>query len=215
MRLRPSGAKGPVSVRLESFEDYYAREADTWEFMALTRARVVWASDPAFGDRVAATVEAALRRARPDADLRHDIRAMRDLIMRERPPRGLWHLKLAEGGQVDADFLAQYRQLTAAAEGRPLTVSTLEALADDPATGEAWRFQQRISHVLACAFDERPDPDAEPQAFQRRLAQALNEADFASLKAQLAAHRRAARAAFEAALPPVRDGNGSDGREKV
>jgi len=207
MRLRPSGAKGPVSVRLESFEDYYAREADTWEFMALTRARVVWASDPAFGDRVAATVEAALRRPRPDADLRHDIRAMRDLMMRERPPRGLWDLKLSEGGQVDAEFLAQYRQLTAAAEGRPLTVSTLEALSVDEAAREAWRFQQRISQVLACAFDERPDPDAEPEAFQRRLAQSLGEADFAALKARLLDHRAAARAGFEATLPPVRDGN--------
>ncbi|RZJ17399.1 MAG: bifunctional [glutamine synthetase] adenylyltransferase/[glutamine synthetase]-adenylyl-L-tyrosine phosphorylase [Brevundimonas sp.] len=207
MRLRPSGAKGPVSVRLESFEDYYAREADTWEFMALTRARVVWASDSAFGDRVAATVEAALRRPRPDADLRHDIRAMRDLMMRERPPRGLWDLKLSQGGQVDAEFLGQYRQLTAAAQGRPLTVSTLEALADDEAAREAWRFQQRISQVLACAFDERPDPDAEPQAFQQSLARALGEADFAALKARLLDHRAAGRAAFEATLPPVRDGN--------
>ena len=54
MRLRPTGSKGPVSVRLSAFDDYYAREAETWEFMVLTRARVVWASDPAFGARVSA-----------------------------------------------------------------------------------------------------------------------------------------------------------------
>jgi glutamate-ammonia-ligase adenylyltransferase len=47
MRLRPGAAKGPVSLRLSAVEDYYATEADTWEFMALTRARVVWTNDPA------------------------------------------------------------------------------------------------------------------------------------------------------------------------
>ncbi|KAK0358358.1 hypothetical protein LTR94_035767, partial [Friedmanniomyces endolithicus] len=29
MRLRPTGSKGPVSVRLSAFDDYYAREAET------------------------------------------------------------------------------------------------------------------------------------------------------------------------------------------
>ena len=33
------------ALRLETLRAYYAEEADTWEFMALTRARVVWASD--------------------------------------------------------------------------------------------------------------------------------------------------------------------------
>jgi Glutamine synthetase adenylyltransferase len=34
MRLRPGGSKGLVSVSLSGLEDYYASEADTWEFMA-------------------------------------------------------------------------------------------------------------------------------------------------------------------------------------
>jgi glutamate-ammonia-ligase adenylyltransferase len=37
-KLRPSGSKGPVAVRLSSFERYYAEEAWTWELQALTRA---------------------------------------------------------------------------------------------------------------------------------------------------------------------------------
>ncbi|MFZ3006996.1 MAG: bifunctional [glutamine synthetase] adenylyltransferase/[glutamine synthetase]-adenylyl-L-tyrosine phosphorylase, partial [Phenylobacterium sp.] len=48
MQLRPSGTKGPVAVSFAAFEDYYAREAETWELLALTRARVVWASSPVF-----------------------------------------------------------------------------------------------------------------------------------------------------------------------
>lgn len=206
MRLRPGAAKGPVSLRLSSVEAYYADEADTWEFMALTRARVVWASDAAFGARVGAALEALLRRPRPTADVAGDARRMRDLMARERPGHGVWDLKLAPGGQVDAEFVAQVRQLAAAERGEPLTGSTLGALADEPALAQAWRMQQALSQVLGAGFDDRPDPDAEPEGLRRRLAEAAGCEDFATLKLRLEEVRVAARAAFEAALPPVRDG---------
>ena len=41
MRLRPSGASGPIASGLVSFEKYQRAEAWTWEHMALTRARVI------------------------------------------------------------------------------------------------------------------------------------------------------------------------------
>jgi glutamate-ammonia-ligase adenylyltransferase len=206
MRLRPGAAKGPVSLRLSAVEDYYATEADTWEFMALTRARVIWTDDPAFGARATAALEAILRRPRPGVDVAADARRMRDLMARERPGQGGWDLKLAPGGQVDAEFVAQVRQLAAAAAGTPLTVSTLQALAADPALARAWRLQQALGQVFGAAFDDRPDPDLEPEGFRRRLAEAADLADFDTLKATLAEVRNAARAAFEAALPPSRDG---------
>jgi glutamate-ammonia-ligase adenylyltransferase len=207
MRLRPGAAKGPVSVRLPAVEDYYATEADTWEFMALTRARVVWTDDAAFGARTTATLESILRRPRPGVDVARDARRMRDLMARERPGQGPWDLKLSPGGQVDAEFVAQVRQLKVAAVGGPLTVSTLEALAHDPELAEAWRLQQALGQILAASFDERPDPDQEPSGFRRRLAEAAGLPDYAALKVRLAAVRTAARAAFEVALPPVSDGD--------
>ena len=201
MRLRPTGSKGPVSVRLEALDDYYATEAETWEFMALTRARLVWASDAEFGARVEATLEAALRRARPGVDVAHDVRAMRDLMDRERRPKGFWDLKLSAGAQVDAEFVAQYRQLCAAAAGEPLTVSTLEALKDDSILAESWRTHQQLGQLMACAFEDKGDPDAEPAGFQQRLAATVGAADFDTLKARLIDLRLRARRAFEAALP--------------
>ncbi|MGD7099986.1 hypothetical protein ACQCR5_25630, partial [Ralstonia pseudosolanacearum] len=48
LKLRPSGTKGPVAVSFAAFEDYYEREAETWELLALTRGRVAWATSPAF-----------------------------------------------------------------------------------------------------------------------------------------------------------------------
>ncbi|MBB4798473.1 glutamate-ammonia-ligase adenylyltransferase [Brevundimonas bullata] len=210
MRLRPTGSKGPVSVRLEALDDYYATEAETWEFMALTRARLVWASDEAFGARVEATLEAALRRPRPGVDVARDVRAMRDLMDRERRPKGFWDLKLSAGAQVDAEFVAQYRQLCAAAAGEALTVSTLEALKDDPVLADSWRTHQQLGQLMACAFEDKGDPDAEPAGFQQRLAATVGVADFDTLKARLIDLRLRARRAFEAALPAVVD-SGRDG----
>ena len=211
MRLRPTGSKGPVAVRLSAFEDYYRREADTWEFMVLTRARVVWASDPDFAAEVQQGVERVLRAPRLGVDVAGDVLRMRGLMDRERRPQGFWDLKLAPGGQVDAEFAAQYRQLIAAVEGQPLTHSTLDALTDDPVLADAWRTQQRLSQVLAAAFDGRVDPDGEPEPFHARLAAAVGADDYSSLKANLQALRTRARAAFEAVLDSG-DGSGSPHR---
>lgn len=212
MRLRPSGSKGPVSVRLSSFEAYYETEAATWEFLALTRARVVWASDPAFAEDVSRAIETALRRPRPDADLEVEVRAMRDLMDRERPPSGFWDLKLVPGGQVDAEFLGQFRQLQKAPTGASLTVSTPEQLKDEPILAESWRLHQRLAQLLACAFDDKPDPDQEPTRFKDRLAAAAAEPDFTTMRDRLITLRKASRSAFEQALPTTPDGESSDPR---
>ena len=206
MRLRPSGSKGPVSVPLSGFATYYATEAATWEFMALTRARVAWASDPAFGDQVTAAIEAALRRPRPGVDIAADVRSMRDLMDRERPAKGFWDLKLIPGGLVDAEFVGQFHQLERAQKGEALGVSVLDQLADAPALKETWVLHQALAQLLACAFDDKGDPEAESETFRARLAEAAGEADFDALRARLEATRKTARAAFEKALPAPRDG---------
>lgn len=207
MRLRPTGSKGPVSVRLETLRAYYAEEADTWEFMALTRARVVWASDDGFGAEVTAALDEALRRPRDAVQTAREVRAMRDLMERERAAKGFWDLKLSAGAQVDAEFVGQYRQLMAGAAGRPLTVSTLEALKDDPVLADSWRMHQQLSQLTACAFEDKNDPDQEPPGFQKRLAAAVGAPDFETLKARLIDLRLRARRAFDAVLPPISDGN--------
>ncbi len=206
MRLRPSGSKGPVSVRLSGFDAYYAEEAATWEFMALSRARVVWASEPSFAAQAADAVERALRRPRPGVAIAAEVRAMRDLMARERRPDGFWDLKLAPGGLVDAEFVGQFRQLQAAASGGPLDVSTVQQLAGDPALREAWVLQQGLAQLLACAFDDKAEIEAEPETFRARLAEAAGASDFAALLQRLEVAREQARAAFEQALPASRDG---------
>lgn len=211
MQLRPTGSQGPVAVSFASFEDYYAREAETWEFLAMTRARVVWASSPRFADEAAAAIETALRRPRDAKKTAKDVREMRALMEKERPAKGMWDLKLTRGGLVDVEFAAQHLQLIHAADGCPLAQNTGEALAAahgaelaDEATIEAleaaWRLQQDLMQLLKVALEDDPDPGAEPKAFKALLARAGEAKDFAALKRKLAAAQKAARAAFEAVV---------------
>lgn len=203
MRLRPSGRAGPVAVSLKAFEAYYAGEADTWEYMVLTRARIVWSTDADFAERVTAAVRDALRRPREVQQVRRDVREMRALMDRERPGGGLWELKLAPGGQVDCEFAAQYGQLLAGPRGEPLTISTLEALAApglDPVFAQAWALQQAVAQVIRCAFDGDPDPEQEPAEFRERLAGVAGFDGFDALRSELEEKRAGARAALTALL---------------
>jgi glutamate-ammonia-ligase adenylyltransferase len=59
LRLRPSGASGPVAASLTAFRRYHAGNAWTWEHMALTRARVV-AGPPDHAQAVEAAIRCAL-----------------------------------------------------------------------------------------------------------------------------------------------------------
>jgi len=209
MQLRPSGTKGPVAVSFAAFEDYYEAEAETWELLALTRARVVWATSPAFAGDAERAIEAALRRPRDRVRTAADVREMRELMARERPPRGEWDLKLSEGGLVDIEFAAQFLQLAHAADGGPLEPNTAQALASLREAGlaparpvtdleRAWRLQQDLTQLLKLALDDRADPNEEPAALRKLLARAGGARDFRQLRSTLKAARRAAHGAYEA-----------------
>lgn len=206
MQLRPSGTKGPVAVSFTAFEDYYEREAETWELLALTRARVVWASSPDFAEAAAGAVEAALRRSRDRDRTATDVRDMRTLLEQERPPKGEWDLKLSPGGLVDIEFAAQFLQLAHAADGGPLRQNTAEALAafDGLAPADAlaalrkaWTLQQNLTQLLKVALGDNADPTDEPKAFRTLLARAGDVRDFRALRTKLETARRGARTAYE------------------
>ncbi|CAN1522368.1 GlnE Glutamine synthetase adenylyltransferase [Caulobacteraceae bacterium] len=208
MQLRPTGSKGPVAVSLKAFETYYDREAETWEMLALTRARIVWSSSPAFAVDAAAAVETALRRPRDPGRTASDVREMRALLEAERPPSGFWDLKLTPGGLVDIEFAAQHLQLIHAPDGGPLDQNTGAALAalevaglGDAAAladlGEAWRLQQDLSQLLKLALEDKADPDEEPKGLQALLARAGGARSLSDLRKRLTTGRDKARTAFE------------------
>lgn len=209
MQLRPAGADGPLAVSLPAFSAYHAEEAETWEALALTRARVVWAAVPAVAAEVERAVEAALRRPRDLSALMRDVAAMRALMARERAPSGFWDLKLSPGGLVDVEFTAQRLQLAHASAGGPLRPGTQEALTALTGAGlapsrpvealtRAWRLQQGLSQLIRAALDEDADPAAEPEPFRRKLARAGGTRGFAALEAKLRRVRHSALMAVRA-----------------
>jgi glutamate-ammonia-ligase adenylyltransferase len=213
MRLRPTGTKGPVAVSQAAFEHYYLGEAETWELLALTRARVVWATSEAFAIEARAAIEAALRRPRDRKAVVKDAREMRELMERERPPSGAWDLKLSPGGLVDIEFAAQFLQIAHAGAGGPLAPNTAEALSAFAEAGlapleplaalaDAWRLQQDLTQLLKVALEDDHDPAAEPKAFQALLARAGGAKTFKALQARLAEAQGTARAAYEAVVRP-------------
>ncbi len=207
LQLRPSGTQGPIAVSLASLEGYYAREAEVWELMALTRARVVWSSSPALARDLDAAIDAALRRPRDPDSLLEAVRDMRALMRRERPASGPWDLKLADGGLVDIEFAAQALQLRHAAHGGPLRANTGDAMEALAAAGlaspealaalaDAWRLQQALQQVLKLAVEDVRDPAAEPQGLHQLLAEAGGAPDFNGVRRRLADAQAAAHAAF-------------------
>jgi len=110
MRLRPSGAKGPIASSLRAFIQYHEEAAWTWEHMALTRARVVFGPDD-LRRKVDAVIHETLTRPRnPDVLLR-DVSDMRARLDAEHHSDFVWEVKYMRGGLVDIDFIAQYLQL--------------------------------------------------------------------------------------------------------
>src|SRR5262249_45589374 len=112
MRLRPSGNAGPLATGLTGFRDYHRTNAWTWEHLALSRARVVFA-DPGMGEAVDAAIAAQMAAPRDSAKTLVHVDDMRGLRARERAPRHAFDLKLASGGLIDLEFIAQSAQLVA------------------------------------------------------------------------------------------------------
>jgi [glutamine synthetase] adenylyltransferase / [glutamine synthetase]-adenylyl-L-tyrosine phosphorylase len=193
MRLRPSGAKGPVASSLEAFERYHNELAWTWEQMALTRARLA-AGDAALGARVMALVRAVLTRPREADQLVVDVADMRRRMKKQ---TSHWEVKYRRGGLVDIEFIAQYLQLREAAKTPAvLHQNTREALA---ALGEAGVLSRELAERLIAALalwhgfqgllkltaEEPFDAAAAAPALKLLLARGVGALDFDALKARM------------------------------
>jgi glutamate-ammonia-ligase adenylyltransferase len=208
MRLRPSGRAGPLATKLDAFERYQAEEAWTWEHMALTRARPISGS-PAFRAKVEKTIRDILCAKRDPKKVAKDVAEMRAMIATEKGEDDPWDLKLAKGGLLDIEFLAQYLQLIHA-HAAPDILSTSTAAVLDSArskgfiTTEDWealkaahRRYHALTQVLRLCLTERFDPATAGEGLLRLLARSSSLPDFASLKAELADNQKQVRAIFK------------------
>ncbi len=211
MRLRPSGRQGPLATQFASFKLYQEDEAETWEHMALTRARFV-AGDASLGSDIDKTVRQTLTRKRDAASMARETRTMRALIAKEKGDSDIWDLKLAAGGLIDIEFIAQYLQLALAhRHPRLLDVSTRKVLDSAGRAGlitpeqaeiliDAHRLYTNTTQFMRLSVSGPFDPAKATAGVKRRIAAAINFPDFEALAAALGEARKRVRGAFETIL---------------
>ncbi|MEQ8656159.1 MAG: bifunctional [glutamine synthetase] adenylyltransferase/[glutamine synthetase]-adenylyl-L-tyrosine phosphorylase [Hyphomicrobiales bacterium] len=196
MRLRPSGNAGPLATSLTAFERYQTGSARTWEHMALTRARAFGRDEQGCTD-----IHDAIKRvltAPFDTDkVRTDVADMRALLDREKPPKSVFDLKLAPGGIIDVEFIAQGMQLCHAQDDAGiLHTSTEEALqalqssgllsADDGAAlAAAHRLYSALSQILRLCLDGVFDPETAAPSLRRLVTQACDLPSVETVKTHL------------------------------
>ncbi len=208
MRLRPSGNKGPAATQWKGFRAYQAEEAETWEAMALTRARPL-AGNTDFVAAVTAELHAILTRKRDAAKVKDDARTMRALIAQEKGDDDPWDLKLAKGGLMDIEFIAQVLVLTGAASHPEIAVtSTPEIIARARKAGligenegetleSAYGLMRDVFQWQRLTFGADFNPDQTGIALRTRLAQAAGLPDFKILASHLKDMRAAVRGVFD------------------
>ncbi len=193
MRLRPSGNAGPLATSLPGFIQYHHDNAWTWEHLALSRARVI-ASDGGLDQRIEAALQEILGRPRDVAKTIEDVSAMRALMARERPPRHPFDLKLANGGLVDLEFIAQSAQLVARSSIDASHATTAEVLLklgrlglvpEGERLSEIHRLYSTVLQTMSAALADPFKDEGWTDAFRELLAQRTNSPTFERLAADL------------------------------
>jgi glutamate-ammonia-ligase adenylyltransferase len=214
LRLRPSGRKGPLATQFSAFTLYQASEAETWEHMALTRARVV-AGDPSLASAIAAAIAGVLTAPREPARLAREVRGMRKLVASEKGDRDPWDLKLVSGGLMDIEFVAQYLVLAHAGRHRELLdTSTRVVIAKAGTLGlltrsqaetltDAHRLYTDATQIMRLAVAGPFDPAEATSGVKRRIAAAAALPDFETLRAAVAETREAVRQVYAKVLGAV------------
>jgi [glutamine synthetase] adenylyltransferase / [glutamine synthetase]-adenylyl-L-tyrosine phosphorylase len=198
MRLRPSGASGPIASSLGSFAQYQRESAWTWEHMALTRARPV-AGDMALRRSVADAIRSVLCAQRDCDRLLVDVADMRRRIANENPRPSRWDLRNRRGGLIDLEFIVQYLVLREAASSPQLlrrgTEDVLRALADaevlsEPAQHDllgAFTLLRNVQALLTLVRGGVSGEETFSEADAATLARCAGAVDFASLDADITA----------------------------
>ncbi len=214
--LRPEGRDGPLVRSLASYEAYWDRWAETWEFQALLKARPV-AGPTDLQERFS---EAAGRRVwgRPfGAEELRSVRSMKARAEAEVARRGLAtrELKRGRGGIRDIEFSVQLLQLVhGRADDDLRTPATLDALAELASAGyvgeddavllaQAYTFLRVVEHRLQLVDEAQVHAVPTSAPALEHLARVLGFRDdqrttaVARFEAELVRHQAVARSIHE------------------
>jgi glutamate-ammonia-ligase adenylyltransferase len=189
-----------VAVSVSAFDRYQHDEAWTWELMALTRLRIV-AGEVALGEQVLEIARHAIVNRPDEAACRFDILDMRQRLWRERPPRGDWDIKLADGGLVDLEFVLQQEMLLSGDEASiiPTVRDAIDRLAERGALSDedagtltsAFQFMQCLQQIQRLAVGAELTAENFSRGLKKRLAMATSCENFSQLESRYAAVTKA------------------------
>jgi glutamate-ammonia-ligase adenylyltransferase len=221
LRLRPEGSAGPLARSLESMENYYAGFGETWERIALIKARGIAGSRELAYDFLRLHQPFIYpKSATPDlleeiARIKHRIE--RDVVGPEKLERDV---KLGRGGIRDIEFIVQTLQLIHGARNpflqEPSMLKALRALRELDllprdevlALDNAYRFLRRVEHRLQIEAEQQTHtvPD-EPEALSR-LARSLRFSSASDFTASLQNRMASVRPIFQRIISgsPTRGG---------
>ena len=226
LRLRPEGASGALVRSLDSMEHYYSAFGETWERMALIKARVIAGSEE-LGYEFTHRLQPFIYPRTVSLDVVEEIRAIKGRIEREIVGASAMkrNVKLGYGGIREIEFVAQTLQLLHGARHAFLqernTLKVLRALRQldilpheqMQALLTAYRVLRTVEHRLQIENEaqthllpERPD---ERELLARSLArsgllriseQANGAETLREFDEFLESHTATVRAIFEATL---------------
>ena len=209
LRLRPEGTAGPLARSLESMENYYAGFGETWERLALIKARGV-AGSRELAYEFLRQHQPFIYPKSPTPDVLEEISALkrrieREIVGQENIDRDV---KLGAGGIREIEFVAQALQLLHGARHAFLQeTSTLKALpilaqlelipsVEARALEFAYRFLRRVEHRLQIEAEQQTHTVPENGEALDRLGRSLGFSSKEKFTAALREQMQEVRAVF-------------------
>jgi glutamate-ammonia-ligase adenylyltransferase len=210
LRLRPEGSAGPLARSLESMENYYAGFGETWERLALIKARGIGGSRE-LAYEFLRQHQPFIYPKSPSPDLLDEIasikrRIERDIVGEDKLERDV---KLGRGGIREIEFIVQTLQLIHGARHPFLQESAMlkalralrqldllpreEVLTLD----DAYRFLRRVEHRLQIEAEQQTHIVPRDSQDLRRLALSLRFSSSEDFTAALQEKMRAVRPIFQ------------------
>ena len=130
---------------------------------------------------------------------------MRQRLLRDKPAKTIWDLKLRDGGLIEIEFIVQVLQLILGEQLSPNTgeaivqLRTRGALTPDDAglLAQAHEDYAALTQLIRAAHGAGFDPETASEPFAERLAAACEETDLDGVQHRLDRHTREVRQAFE------------------
>ncbi len=196
-------------VTLETFRDYYRESAWTWEHMALTRSRIIYAPSEV-ARYIEDTISGVLTRKRDIAALAATVAEMREKLAAASGKVSCWNLKEVRGGLVDIEFICQYVTLKNGASNPGIFAPNINdglirlkdvgvlSPQDLETLSNAHILMQKLQSIIRLCFGvEKPNEDDFSTSFKDSACRVCGIDKFETLKQTLLANQQAVLNVFD------------------